>query len=376
MGNLQRYIEDSPDLLAPFRNRNWMQQYAGDLVNPTSCENRNVIGGSLSLNAAQPLPPDKPPSRLAGKIRIRQTRWTWNNPDATPDQVLSKFQALNADFAIFQLEQAPTTGTLHYQGYTHWPKPIALGTVNSMFPHVHFMKCDASVKDNVDYASKEETRVDGPWSFGEIPAGQGHRGDLRAIADRAIELGSFNSIVREMPDAVLKYGRGLQTLLRYSTKPPTFRDVKVLLYYGKTGTGKTFKALTDYPNAYIKNSGKWWDNYTGENVVVWDDFSGAASQMTLVETLRALDKYRYQCEVKGGFEWLTADTIIVTSNLHPKAWYKWEGREDQYYALCRRFTEIYWFRGRDNYTLVDQDHYDSWLFDCCSWGYEGPQPGL
>lgn len=155
---------------------------------------------------------------------------------------------------------------------------------------------------------------------------------------------------------VLRYSKGLQTLSRYAVPPPIDRQVEVHLHLGKTGTGKTYDAVHSVENpsdVYIKDTGKWFDNYIGQPVIVMDDFAGASSHISLAETLRLLDAYRYQVEVKGSYEWLRATTIYVTSNLYPRAWYKWESREEQYHALLRRFTTITYYRSRDSKVTIN-----------------------
>ena len=68
---------------------------------------------------------------------------------------------------------------------------------------------------------------------------------------------------------------------------------------GKTGTGKTRKALWKMPDAYIKPNGKWWPLYTGQQNVIMDDFR-AHPDFTFDELLRVLDRYPHIVETKGG----------------------------------------------------------------------------
>ena len=60
----------------------------------------------------------------------------------------------------------------------------------------------------------------------------------------------------------------------------------------------------------------------------------------MTHLLRTLDVYTYKMQIKCSFVGVVCDVTIVTSNLHPRDWYKWTNREEQYSALARRFTRV------------------------------------
>lgn len=69
-------------------------------------------------------------------------------------------------YAIFQLERGESTGRLHVQGYVEFKRPtrrsaakLAIGNVTANVQERRGTRIQAR-----DYASKEETRVSGPWS--------------------------------------------------------------------------------------------------------------------------------------------------------------------------------------------------------------------
>ena len=72
--------------------------------------------------------------------------------------------------------------------------------------------------------------------------------------------------------------------------------------------------------------------------------------------LQILDRYRIQLPVKGGFVWRACSTIIITTNIHPRNWYEYNGREGQYEALRRRIHEV-WYFGSDKYGKVSQESF-------------------
>lgn len=278
--------------------------------------------------------------------------FTWNNPGMldTPEEWSG------VKYLRYQLERGEN-GTNHYQGFVQFKVKKRLSALKKLAPPVHWEVRRGTVQQAIDYVEKEESRVDGPWGFGD-PSIQGERSDLTVLAEKVLSGVSLKLIARENPSHYVRYAKGLQALARYAPQPPLVRDVTVKLFFGPTGTGKTWTAvhsLEDPDEVYIKDTGQWWDNYHGQKLIVVDDFAGKASSMRLVEVLRMLDGYRYQVQVKGGYEWLGAETIIVTTNIHPKDWYKWDGREDQYPALRRRFHEVWVFATRDSHTLAGAD---------------------
>lgn len=126
------------------------------------------------------------------------------------------------------------------------------------------------------------------------------------------------------------------------------------LFFGEPGTGKTRQAMADAPSPEefyrfpLMNSGSFWlDGYDNHPYVLIDDFAGAASHMTLCALLQLTDRYAAQVPVKGSFVWFNPETIVITTNIHPRRWYKWEERESQYAALQRRVTETLMFVDAD-----------------------------
>lgn len=119
----------------------------------------------------------------------------------------------------------------------------------------------------------------------------------------------------------------------HSRPDPMVRDATV--FWGPTGTGKSRKAWELEPDAYPKDpNNKWWDGYTGEKAVIIDEFRG---KIDIAHLLRWFDRYKCNVEVKGGCIALRAQTFYITSNLHPKDWYK-DIDLETYDALKRRIN--------------------------------------
>ena len=76
-----------------------------------------------------------------------------------------------------------------------------------------------------------------------------------------------------------------------------FRQVEVIVYSGKTGTGKTRKAVEE--TEYITDDGDlyWWDGYDGEKSICIDQFS---NRTRIYKLLRILDGYQLRLPAKNG----------------------------------------------------------------------------
>lgn len=79
--------------------------------------------------------------------------------------------------AAVQKEKAPETGREHFQGYLSLTAPMRLSGVKAILKDdtAHLEVCKGTPKQSWDYCTKEDTRIDGPWTYGEAPKGQGAR---------------------------------------------------------------------------------------------------------------------------------------------------------------------------------------------------------
>jgi len=243
------------------------------------------------------------------------------------------------------------SGTPHFQGFLSLNKKLRFQQVLPLFPkdenkpHVEPAK---TWREAIDYCKK-----DGKFcSYGLKHSSQGSRTDLDEQCDMIEEGSSMREVALHSKATFVRNYRGMQRLqdLLREEEPRLFRgEMEVHLYYGKTGTGKTYKAFQDHPDLFKKPVGKglWFDGLKStDKVILLDEVTG---QYPLEHLLQILDKYKCQVEVKGGHSWLNADKIIITTNVHPATWYNnYEGRQEQGLALLRRFTKILWFLTQDD----------------------------
>lgn len=291
--------------------------------------------------------------------RHRSFCFTLNNP--TDDELASirtTFDQENPPPScvrfVGQLERGDS-GTLHLQGYAGFSDAK---TSKVFKQHVgrraHVEPARGDPASNFAYCTKEEGAVhdDPRWPFpifwGEFLTFGGRRATEPPTG--SLRRADVIEYIATHPDAdepeVVEAG-GLQVLATSPNLLPTVRSLLAIderhlgvtcdLYIGAPGTGKSRLAACLFPTAYRKPVGNWWDGYAAERVVIFDDYDGEF--MPLGMLLQVLDRYPYRGQVKGSFVKVVANHFAITTNLHPRDWYR-EAPESRIKALYRRFTHV------------------------------------
>jgi len=110
------------------------------------------------------------------------------------------------------------------------------------------------------YCMKTETKLEGPWSFGEAPVERNNKNDWAKVWDCA-KTGDLASIPADI--RVKHYVNISKITKDHISVDGRTDDCKGVWYYGQSGFGKSHRARLDYPNAYKKLCNKWWDSYQG-----------------------------------------------------------------------------------------------------------------
>lgn len=231
-------------------------------------------------------------------------------------------------------------GRVHLQGYIHLARPVRRSYCQAVFPGSHLEAAHAGATECWNYCSKQDTRVAGPFSHGEIGrCGQGARSDI-VEAVKAVEAGVEPHVwVSEHPEA-LRYAHHLRAHAaacatpRSADSPPT-----VYWCWGPTGSGKTRWAAeaTQEGSTYWKPPGsKWWDGYTGQDAVIIDDYR-PSEHIPFNVLLRLLDRYPFKAEIKGSYREFNSPVIIITTPHDPDTTYTAECAENLQ-QLHRRIT--------------------------------------
>lgn len=284
--------------------------------------------------------------------------FTINNPTDSGDSLKEKMLAeADVKYAIFQLEVGET-GTPHFQGYVEFTKPRTMAWCQNHLLRGHYEKRRGTRAQAKDYASKEETRTEGPWEVGEWrAASQGRRTDIDSAASTLKERG-LQAVVEEHLTEFIKFSRGFNEAA--SRLAQRFRDQapKVYLLFGDPGCGKTRYVVDNHTESdlYIHEPGsKWFDGYESHPVLLLDDFAGSSSGFRLDYTLRLLDRYSLRLPIKGSHVYLVAKKIYITTNIHPYQWFSWNEREIQYRALARRIHHVICFNAEQRPYYADRD---------------------
>ncbi len=274
---------------------------------------------------------------------FRNACFTLNNPDE-----LLEFKPEYMEYLVYQ-EEIGESGTYHFQGYCEFSKRVRLNAAKQLLggDAVHIEGRRGTQAQAIAYATKEDTRVayTVPYEDG-TPRTQGKRNDLEGFKEAVFAGDKMRDLIHEHTNVVARYPKFYHTLTQLN-RPERTTDLVVTLHYGETGLGKTRSVYDEWgtdPSFYrtpLSNNTPWFDGYDGHPIVLIDDFSGASSHLPLCTLLQLLDRYPISVPTKGGHTWWLPNEVHVTTNILPKDWYKWEGREGQYKALARRFHKVY-----------------------------------
>lgn len=282
--------------------------------------------------------------------------FTWNNPNLYPEAFGALLVSLpHFQYTVFQLEAGDENETWHYQGYLEFSKNIRRNAINRHLGiPMHLEKRRGTQAEARDYAMKDETRITGPFEYGEYQqSNQGRRNDLKKLRDDVLSGKPLKDIVPKCDN--LQQLRFVQSLTAYSVVSHDYEAVEVHWYHGPTGTGKTRTAKTKCPPRDTWNSnrkGEWFDGYTGQKYVIIDELRAKNWPYDLM--LQLLGGYEVRLPVKGGFTIWKAKVVYITCPFDPENAYagqlEYHGSIDQ---LKRRITEVRDFTDFDEETEED-----------------------
>lgn len=279
-----------------------------------------------------------PPTSVHFKKMSRGKNWmfTLNNYTAAEEAFIQSLPSSDPDviWLTYGRELGEQTGTPHLQGYLCLARRLRLQQLRQKLPRCHLEIRRGSHADAKRYCQKD---ADFEEHGVEPESGQGTRTDLETLKnslDNGLPL-------RDIADAhfatFLRYNKGIKLYVNLNARS---RDwvTSVVVYWGRTGAGKTRAVYENLPNPnslYTHPGGPWFDGYEGQAICLFDDFSGSCFQLPYL--LKILDRYPMQVPVKGAFVNWAPYEIYITSNINPCMWYR-NAHPEHVAALMRRIS--------------------------------------
>ncbi len=142
----------------------------------------------------------------------------------------------------------------------------------------------------------------------------GKRTDLLAVKDMIDSGETMLSVADAFFGTFIRSYKGLQAYayLRHQSHARDWKT-EVIIYYGPTGSGKSFHCKELAPNAYWvphpKKTGCYWDGYDGQSDIIIDDFYG---WLPFAFMLRLCDEYPFQIPTHNGQVNFLGRRIFIT----------------------------------------------------------------
>lgn len=258
-------------------------------------------------------------------------------------------------------------GTKHIQGYFELKQKVKAKTMSNKFRGLALAGWVAPAKGtaehSIDYIghmgdewADKPGLLAGPWSVGRVMV-QGQRTDLTNLAD-AIRAGMpMRDLCMNYTATMLRVYGNAQRMVNILDQRERNWTTECYVYTGVAGSGKSHAAhaeareyiadlvrnqIIKYERPYDlmvpgKNQPLWWQGYTGQSVVIIDDFYGT---IAIDEFKRLIDKWPVTVNVKNGDAQFLARRVYITSNI---GWKNWWGNDllknkNDEWAIQRRIT--------------------------------------
>lgn len=289
--------------------------------------------------------------------KSRNFCFTWNNWQnhlTTAEQVADLF----GDFKYLCLGfETGTSGTPHIQGYVDFPNPRTISGLKTIHQSIHWEPRLGSWDQATAYCKK-----DGNFREFGLANSQGKRTDLQTVCKQILAGEVSPKTIRNTnAEFYHKYGRTLEKVNsdKYSENTRT-EMTEGIWYYGKTGVGKSHKALAgrakgSYYN--YKNDHGWWDGYKQQPTVIINEFREGL--ISLRELLLLIDKWDHEVNRRHSEPMpFTSNLVIITSALHPYQIFTNNiGDVDNIDQLLRRITVVKLSKENDQFIeTVILDH--------------------
>jgi len=239
--------------------------------------------------------------------RSRAWCFTINNPTGWDTSDLENAIA-QAQYLI-KGNEVGENGTPHWQGYIYFKQRKSFSQIRQWLPRAHLEKARGTHSQAIQYCKK-----DGNWQeWGTMPVGPAGQKDKWKEVLQLARSGKLEEIEDKYPAIFLRYHSKLLGLHK-PERPIILDNLENEWWFGATGTGKSRTLWSLYPTHFQKSLNKWWDGYSGEDVVAIEEWS-PKNECTSSQLKIWADRYPFCAEIKGGtLQKIRPKKIIVLSN--------------------------------------------------------------
>jgi hypothetical protein len=267
---------------------------------------------------------------------------------------------------VGQIEQGSEITEKNPEGYLHWQiyieheRQVRFSTLRNRFGQLDLQEARKDRIACVNYVTKEDTRVIGPFWHGEIRLEDfaGKRNDLEELRNLILIQGMSSEEVLYTHPSSWRYARHLEQLEAIHLKRTVgrkFREVTGEYYWGKTGTHKTRGVfeLYGYENVYriVEYGSGAFDSYSGESVLMLDEYR---SQFPISRLLALVEGHPLRTGARFVDKWAQWDRVIVVSNDSMNQQYRAADggtliKSETRLAMERRFSVVRQYTGVGEY---------------------------
>lgn len=277
--------------------------------------------------------------------------WIFTLNNYTFKELLDIISYGNFKYMHFGFEIGEENGTPHLQGYFQLHDKKRRETIKNEIgcQRLSLRKAYASAEANYKYCSKQGDIYVFPFPE-SIPTHKGVSASNNQYLSKMYKMIDEGKTMYEVSRSNLSaFSRNHAALTKYKALADyersisqDYRQYEVIVHWGDAGTGKTRDVYLQHDKKDIYKLDKsgdtvWWDGYTGQPVLLIDDFYGWIAYNQL---LNILDGYGYKMQVKGSHTYAMWNKVYITSNKHPKEWYNYGLTP----ALDRRLTRAKFYR--------------------------------
>lgn len=191
------------------------------------------------------------PQKLTGNTkpstrpRVRHACFTINNPEVDRADYAEVLIANELVSYICIGSEVGASGTAHFQGYIEFEHQVDFEVARHLLLNGHIERRRGTADQAAKYCKK-----DGAFTEWGTISRQGARSDLDELVAMVEGGASTFEIATALPVQFVKYHKGVLAL-QAALIGPRAAAPEVRVYYGGTGTGKSFKAREWLPDAYV-----------------------------------------------------------------------------------------------------------------------------